>query len=48
MRRRDFVKFSCGAAFWPLSARAQQPERMRLIGVLRQHLRTILYFRGGL
>jgi putative ABC transport system substrate-binding protein len=34
MRRRDFVKFSCGAAFWPLSARAQQPERMRLIGVL--------------
>jgi putative ABC transport system substrate-binding protein len=34
MRRRDFVKFSCGAALWPLSARAQQPERMRLIGVL--------------
>ena len=34
MRRRDFVKFSCGAALWPLSARAQQPERMRLIGIL--------------
>jgi putative ABC transport system substrate-binding protein len=34
MRRRDFVRFSCGAALWPLSARAQQPERMRLIGVL--------------
>jgi putative ABC transport system substrate-binding protein len=24
----------CGAALWPLSARAQQPERMRLIGIL--------------
>jgi putative ABC transport system substrate-binding protein len=34
MRRRDFVRFSCGAALWPLSVRAQQPERMRLIGVL--------------
>jgi putative ABC transport system substrate-binding protein len=34
MRRRDFIKFFSGAALWPLSARAQQPERMRLIGIL--------------
>jgi putative ABC transport system substrate-binding protein len=34
MRRRDFIKFFSGAALWPLSTRAQQPERMRLIGIL--------------
>jgi putative tryptophan/tyrosine transport system substrate-binding protein len=34
MRRRDFIKFFGGAALWPLSAQAQQPERMRLIGIL--------------
>jgi putative tryptophan/tyrosine transport system substrate-binding protein len=34
MRRRDFIKFFAGAALWPLSARAQRPERMRLIGIL--------------
>jgi ABC transporter substrate binding protein len=40
MKRREFIAGLGGAAVWPLTARAQQGERVRRVGVLTYGLET--------
>jgi ABC-type uncharacterized transport system substrate-binding protein len=55
IRRRKFLATLCGAAVWPLAARAQQAERMRRVAFLHVYaendpevLPRIVAFRQGL
>jgi putative ABC transport system substrate-binding protein len=41
MQRRELITFlDCAVAVWPLTVRAQQPQRMQRIGVLIAHVKN--------
>jgi putative ABC transport system substrate-binding protein len=46
MRRREFITLVCGAAAWPLSARAQQPKMLRVgfVGIQPREASTYVAF----
>src|SRR5438105_9625522 len=55
MRRREFIALLGGTVAWPVVARAQQPDRVRLIGVLMAYAESdrvaqswLAAFRGAL
>jgi len=55
VQRREFITLLSSVAAWPIAARAQQPDRMRLIGVLMGYVESdraaqswLAAFRGAL
>ena len=46
MKRREFITLLIGAAAWPVAARAQQPERMRRVGILMAYPESDAVYQG--